>query len=260
MKKILVHEYLKVIDGVINFSHEFDLNTVKIENDIEYELVSSNSVRVDNEYDNLTLAVTYYITCSDRTSIISNIPKEDSIYKTFSKTTQLYKNNKFKVHLEICNNTYDKEFYSTLDPFYSKIKTVRNDTGNLLDDIDDEVIALYIHENSLDAFNLLKNNSDDEDVVVTNAARQYARYKTDLDLLNASYLTIVSKYGVSEKKILSLDIKEERELPELDDMMKYFKDKVSQYEEELQGSSETVAASFQKASSTSYPIDSRNSF
>lgn len=272
MKNFTIYEYKKVINGSITLSFTPLKESIMVKNG-EVSFIPSESINnklyIDSKFNNKVLSVEYIHENANNVKVVSASPNVKTLFKRTSNNDNLIFNNKYEAYLELDGEKFISRFYSKLDPLYASVSDVRMDTGTLLEEYSDFVINNCIHKNSILAYEYLQNSNSDDDysfesdteITVTTAAKQYVRYKTDLDLVNAKYLSIVGNYGTVTKKISSLDISYEQELPELADMLSYFKDKVKEYEDELKvGSTTSIAVDFVRSSSNDYPIDSRNSF
>lgn len=259
MKTIEVFEKKKSLNGCITLSFECDPDSVVVGDGELYSVVDKKTILILNKYIDKEYDIFYTYTCDEDVSVITNIPKYKSLYKTYSSDATLLNSNIYDVNLEIKDKIYKKEFHTKFNPLYSSVDKIRQDTGDLLDNIPNLEIQKFIFQNSLAVLEIV-GSEDDEEVEVTSQMKEYVRYKTDLDLVNSVYLTISGRYGMVRKDISSLKIEYEYKLPELDKMIQYFKAKVDELREDIAGATLAIA-SFTKASGTEYPIsESRNSF
>lgn len=182
-----------------------------------------------------------------------------AIYKMYSTEAKLKLNSMYKFHLEYDEN-FDMEFTSKYDPFFTTIKTIRNDTGTLLDNVKDETIADLIYDNSLYVINKLGDKADDLNEKVPLHVKNVVRYKTDIDLCYAIYLSKSGKLGSFKKKLADLDVSNDVKLPFLSDMLSRFKELLKPNEDILDGDNADYTMGFVKAKSKTYPVDSRGVF
>lgn len=271
MKNFTIYEYKKVINGSITLSFTPLKDSIKVRNG-EVPFIPSESIKnkiyVDSKFEHKVLSVEYIHENSNNVKVVSASPNVKTLFNRTSNTDNLIFNNKYEAYLELDGEKFISRFYSKLDPLYASVNDIRMDTGTLLEEYSDFVINNCIHKNSILAYEFLEsaNSSDDyfsenTEIVVSTAAKQYVRYKTDLDLVNAKYLSIVGHLGTVNKKISSLEVTYEQDLPELADMLSYFKEKVKEYEDELKvGTTSTIAVGFVRSSQNEYPVESRNSF
>lgn len=183
-----------------------------------------------------------------------------AIYKMYSTDAKLKLNSIYKFHLEYDEN-FDMEFTSKYDPFFTTIKTIRNDTGTLLDNVKDETIADLIYDNSICVIDKLGDSSDDiSEGKVPLHVKNFVRYKTDIDLCYAIYLSKSGKIGSFKKKLADLDVSSEVKLPYLSDMLSRFRELLKPNEDLLNGDNSDYTMGFVKAKSTKYPVGSRGVF
>lgn len=272
MKTFTIHEYKRVEDGSIKASFEPNEDSIKVNRGKTFFYVNKfdrSIIYLDDNYEGKVVSVTYEYSCNNNVKVYSVVPNAPALFNKYSDEDSLISNNIYEASLEIDNVEYKSSFLSRIEPLYSSVSVIRSDTGTLLEEYTDFMITNCINRNSLLAYDILKNSVDEDDyttssddeVEITSAAKQFVRYKTDLDLVNAKYLSIVGNLGTNKKKISSLDIETTQDLPELEDMLSYFREKVKEYEDELKlGTSTSIAVTFVKASGSTYPVDSRNSF
>lgn len=184
-----------------------------------------------------------------------------ALYKLYSDLAKFKFNCKYKFNLELNeDDCFITEFSSKYNPFYSTVKTVRNDTGNLLDDISDDIISDIIFDNSLLVDDKLGEDTDLSEGIPL-YIKNYVRYKTDLDLCYAIYVTKSGKLGSFKKKLSDLEVSNEIKLPDLENMLSRFKELIKPNESQLENSSgDASIASFVKAQATEYPVSARGVF
>ena len=206
-------------------------------------------------------------------NIISyNSSNSVSLFYKYGSVEKLLNNNLYTVTIPLKNKSIKEikwSFSTKLSPFISKISTIRRDTGELLEHVTDEIISKVIYSNSQEAVDLYQeyldsdsNTSSVKTVDLTSLpkyVKSWVRYKTDIDLVYAAYLTIAGKYGSIVKKIGYLDIENSVKKPDLDAMLSLFQKKFDAVDEQLNNSS-TAVNNCVKAGNTSYPINERNSF
>lgn len=267
MKLIDIIEQKEIVEGIVELTHTAKDGIIVVYEGLEFSILDETKIMFDPIHNGKKVLLSYTHECEDDTEIITNNPRANSLYKSYGSGTYLNTNNQYTVELEFSKEqSYKKVFNSKFDPFFGTVKKIRTDTGSLLDDYTDLHIAQVLHENSILAIELATKNAEedsDEELVITKEMKLYARYKTDLDLVNAMYISIASKYGKVAKKLSTLDIEYEQKLPDLKGMIGYFEDKVKKLEEDiLSASNDTtgIIVSFRKANGTNYPVDDRNSF
>lgn len=135
------------------------------------------------------------------------------------------------------------------------------DTGDILSSVADEIILRIIYMNSKEGIELYESTIDDNttDITYPKVLNSWVRYKTDMDLIHAAYLTISGKYGTVAKKIGPIDISQTIKLPYINEMLSRFKDKFEQIQSSLTSSTATPLSAV-KAGDKDYPISERMSF
>lgn len=254
---------------------EFELNKLVIKTSLSVFinglLQSSKGVYTVDDY---ILSFNDPLTPGDIVSVVSflkddklNISVIDtdskvSLFKRYAGKRQLVNNAKYILSLFIKGKQIKLSFTSRYSPLYTTAKIIRQDCGELLDNITDDVINRVIYDNSIYAKSIYDEKNSGS-VTTTDTLptyiNRYVRYKTDLDLVNAAYLSLSGKNGSIQKNIGPINIIKSFKLSYVDDMMKYFKNQLAPEDSRLKGRS-TNYKSFVKANSTSYPINERMSF
>lgn len=228
----------------------------------DYELTNGNEYKNQNNVLTFTnpleigdkIQIEYSI--SDTVKIVTkNAYDKNSLYKIFSSNAKLKFNHTYNFSLNIEKETFSSKFYSKHDPFYTTIKKIRMDTGDLLDHATDYQIAQLIYLHSKDVQDTLGDSSSEIPVYATNVVR----YQTDIDLCWQIYLSISGKYGVFKKKIGTIEVDQEVKLPYIETMIKRFKELLKPNEELLNGDN-TTTASFVRAGNTTYTVTNRGVF
>lgn len=193
--------------------------------------------------------------------ITKNSYSRNTLFKYFSSNTKFKSNQIYDFILNVNEEEYKTEFLTKYDPFYTTIEKIRLDTGDLLANIPDSQIAKVIYINSKEAYDKLveaATNSDEETTTVTTIptyAKNYVRYKTDIDFCYAIYLSISGKYGTQTKKVGDIQIESTVKLPYIDNMIARFKELLKPNEDAFGVTSTLVSATFVKAQSSSYPAE-----
>jgi hypothetical protein len=192
---------------------------------------------------------------SDSVKIVTkNSYAKDALYKIFSSNVKLKLNHTYTYSLNVEGENFSSQFYTKHDPFYTTVKKIRLDTGDLLDGATDFQIAQVIYMYSKEVYDTL-NGASDIPVYATNVVR----YKTDIDLCYAIYLSISGNYGKVDKKVGTIEISKEVKLPMIEAMIKRFKELLGPNEANLEGTGGTTAA-FVRAGNTSYTVTNRGVF
>lgn len=195
----------------------------------------------------------------DNIKIVTKNPYAKSIYKIFNKDAKFKNNETYTFNINIKGKDYQTTFKTKYSPFYTTAKKIRMDTGDLLTLVEDDIINSIIYQNSKEVDEIIAKNELELGDTIPTYVRNYVRYKTDIDLCYAAYLSISGRYGKQKKELNDLVIESTVNLPDLEEMLKRFKDLLKRAEEELQGEVSYVEA-FVKAGDTSYPVSSRGLF
>lgn len=194
-----------------------------------------------------------------------NSYSKTALFKLFSNLIKLKYNHIYNFTLPIYDRENNKEvnfstqFYSKHDPYYTTVKKIRLDTGDLLVNATDAQISKLIYLNSKDVNDILTNGDGGTPDEVTVAATNVVRYRTDIDLCWAMYLSASGKYGVISKKIGNIEIEKNIKVPYIEIMIKHFKELLATNEDLLNGG-DTTPVSFVKANATSYTVSNRGVF
>lgn len=188
------------------------------------------------------------------------VPMQE-LYPLYTSELTLATNTTYDYILHLKGEVFSKKYRTKYDPYYTTIKTIRNDTGSLLKSIKDDGIDKLIHENSLVVEDLLGDRLEGEFTVdgkVTLPVSNYVRYKTDIDIVNAIYLSMCGRYGKFDKMLGTLEVSNDYKLPELEDMLARFKELLKLYEDAFKGPDTPL--SFRKSSSNEYTVIQRGIF
>lgn len=188
---------------------------------------------------------------------------DEVLFKRFDDEVHLKNNQEYTIEVTLLDKTSEFKFTSRYSPLYSTVKLVRMDIQELIEHIPDDTINFTIWQNSILAQEIAASNTVTTitltDDAPTTAAKYFARYKTEIDLVYAIYLAISGKVGKSSKKLGNIQIDLQIDLPTLKNMLDELKKKLAPYQNTLSGVG-AKGAGFVKAGGTSYPITSRRSF
>lgn len=197
--------------------------------------------------------------------ITKNPYAKNSLYKIFGSKPRLKFNHTYDMIVDIDGQEINSSIQVKYNPFYSTVKRIRQDTGTLLDNVSDEIIASIIYDNSklvvdkLGGMEEVGNNSAFEKGAPS-YVKNYVRYKTDIDLCYSIYLSKSGNAGAYTKKLGDLDVSNEIKIPYLSDMLSRFKELLRPNEEKLEGDDSNNVQAFVKAKKTEYPITNRRLF
>lgn len=187
--------------------------------------------------------------------VTKNSYNRNALFKIFSSNINFKFNHTYEFVLPVQGKLFSTEFETEHDPFYTTVKKIRLDTGDLLNKVSDNQIAALIYQYSKEVQDVLGDDADSIPVYASNVVR----YKTDIDLCWAIYLSISGKYGVKSKKVGTIEIEKNIKVPYIETMVKRFKELLAPNEELLNGDQDTVL-SFVKAKSTEYTVPNRGVF
>lgn len=255
---------LETVETTFTQTEEVKEDSFKIDVDNEGRLETSKLDTFNNvlvapkmNLNDKKVKVKYIHQTDDDVVVFTKNKNKDSLFKAYGSVSLKY-NHKYLFNVNIDKENFSTDFVSKLDPFYSSVDKIRKDTGDLLENVSDETISYLIYSNS----KYVKDKLDEKDVEeVPYYAKQFVRYKTDMDLINAIYLTLSGRIGSVNKKIGIISIDKTMKIPYINDMLGYFKDLAKNYEDMLEniGDNGTVAT-FVKASNSKYPLDERRNF
>ena len=192
---------------------------------------------------------------SDTVKIVTkNAYSKDSLYKIFCSNAKLKLNHTYNFSIKVEDKVFTEKFHTKHDPFYTTIKKIRMDTGDLLEHATDFQIAQLIYLHSKDVQDIL-GDATDIPVYATNVVR----YNTDIDLCWQIYLSMSGKVGITKKKVGTIEVDKEFKLPYIDTMLKRFKELLKPNEELLNGDKKTTV-SFVRAGNTAYTVTNRGVF
>lgn len=219
------------------------------------------------------IAITSLYTSSNNISLnVVNMNKytHNGIFNLYGQTAKLKTNQKYSVNINIKGFNISWDFVSKVYPLLSNIKNVRRDTGEVLIGYSDKDIMETLYENTKDVLQQYKDvaTADTGSISTVDISdlskvplylTNWVRYKTDLDLCNAVYMTLCSRYGKVEKVDGPIDITQEIKIPRLDNMLKNLQKKFDQADK-LLNKEEIASDYFVKANSTTYPLNKRVKF
>lgn len=225
--------------------------------------------------------------------IVSPSTKRASLFKYYGNETRFYHNQKIHVHISIKPKakTFDPldidfNFIPKCYPYFSNVKKIREDTKNMLNDVTDEYINYLIFINSKQAVEVIRNSYT---AVVTYAGsfptvsysminmlttttgsflpnsaippfiKEWVRYKTDLDLVNAVYIDVTTSPN-TKKELGEMSITYKTNIANIKQLLDRFQQLYDNFDNLLCGNGKTDASFVRAGRSNPYPIQPRNSF
>lgn len=245
----------------------------------DYIQLDSHNIQFNNKLERGTIIDVSSIYNSNliKIDVIGNNAKsKNSIFKKYSDNKKLFTNSSFNINISFKEDKYSAiewSFDSKLDPMFSTVKRIRLDTGDILNGYEDKDILDTLYMNTKQVLELylqnLTNQSENDSSVTTydtvddmlknlesfpTACTNWVRYKTDIDLVNACYISISAKYGTQEKNIGPIETTSTVKLPDYDNLLKRFQSLFDKADSEVSGEGTLAVASFVKAGDTSYTI------
>lgn len=222
------------------------------------------------EEDSTTIRFNYTVTAGNEVIITSLFSSEGltvdvigtnrtssrSLYTKFSTAFKLKFNNRYRMEVAIKDKAHSFEFTSKFNPYYTTISKIRLDTGDLLEGATDEQIGFMIYLNSKEASDLIAAQNTALGVsslaatTVSNSTKAWVRYKTNMDLVNAVYLSLTGVSGQVSKQIGDIQIDRTVKIPYLKDMLDRFKQLFKPYDELIRANGVLAMQAFVKASTT----------
>lgn len=173
---------------------------------------------------------------------------------TYGEEERLLPNQEYHLSLSIKGETLqDVQFTSRYTPLYSTVKIIRSDFRTLFADYTDHEIYQSIHMNSL-----LANELAGEDLSADTPfyAKQYVRYKTEMDIITEVMVKVTSQSGSQEKSLGEFRIATDFKAPKLDGILKLLQTRLMAWEIQLTGATVDAGSSV-RAGASEYPLRGR---
>lgn len=221
------------------------------------------------EYDTTTIEFKYQLSGEDvvvtehriylNQKIVDVINDRDTgLFHKYGIEDRLMENQKYSVVFDHGFSKLETHFYTKIYPLFTNVPTIRNDFQGMFEEIADHQILFQIYQNGVLAMNIAQTEEDgsgtsqqqdiqdavDNRTQIPFYARQFVRYRTELDFVLAIYFAISGKGGAQSKVLGSLEIERRYRLGEIEPLLKELKSRLKPWEQELRGSSGTrIAAS-----------------
>lgn len=216
-------------------------------------------------YDTGRIVFNNPLDAGDTVSIISNVAskkvnleiispgradKPNALYKKYGTVRRLKHNNKYEVSIVINKEVFRWHFISRLSPLLCTSRKIWEDIGEFIEGFTEEYIHSMLYSNSKAVIELIDELANQEDPVenVTytvdedgvykgshSAVRDWVRYKTDIELIEARYYGISLRYGSVRKEIGDISIEKNTKLPYLDNLLDDLKKKFDDADEKIRG-------------------------
>lgn len=192
--------------------------------------------------------------------LVVGLPHQQALFRKYQSQPVLEANRIYKMNLKFKHQPLvELKFTTTLDPCLATVKEIKRDLGKFIEEVADEVLLKIIFENSQLVEDLAGDGADLSGDSLLKVKKKWVRFKTDCDLVETIYLGMAKDFGTFKKVIGDITISNTQNLPGLETLLKRFKDKVQEAEDELAGSSGNFVSSFVKASNT-YTYSERGTF
>lgn len=251
-------EYVSVM-GTKEGSFKIFKNGTELLNGFSTE---ENLINLDSPQEEYTeVGLSYdYDPVSPLTKIIgTNNYSPNAVFKKYGQDRKLKNNTTFNISISLNSSPIEWSFSSKYSPSYATVQSVRNDCGDILSGVTDYQIALCIYKNSKEADENIEANEIEVTSGIPSSIKKWVRYKTDLDLINAVYLSLCGSSGTVNRELGIIKVQKVVELPVLKTMMEYFKEKLDVYDSSISPTTSTPS-SFSRAGNIAYPLTGRNSF
>lgn len=189
--------------------------------------------------------------------------KNRSMFQRYGDIETLLHNQKYTFSFVHADQEFSTSFYTKLNPFYSTIKRIQSDLGDIIDDVTDERLAFLIFDNSI----LSQNIASEENLALLESEdkvpyvfKQFVRYRTELDLMTSVYLQLSGRQGEVKKTLGELEISRKQNFGALDlkGILSELKGKLKEWEKLLRGTtaSSPVRSAIRGGSTNPYPLAS----
>lgn len=184
----------------------------------------------------------------------------------YGTETRLQENQLYTIALKVKGQELKVvSFTSRYNPLFSTVRMIRSDFRDLFSTYSDDDINRLIHDNSKLAIELTAQSANGTTIDVNAedgipyAARQYVRYKTELDLATDLFLTLSTKSGTEDKTLADMRIMKQVQLPYIDSILKVLQQRLASWEAQLIGM-RAAPSSAVRAGGTAFPLNGRVNF
>lgn len=258
MASILVQDIYIPKDGqkIIYLSRPYNPGSIRV-------LVNGDEAIVDEEYREAkeSIEFLYELNSMDYVVVEQEIefrrPNPRVIGDAFKKTgdeNRLMPNQRYDVKLSYQDQEFSYSFWTELSPLFTSVPIIRGDLGSVIDGIADSAIQFQIYQNSVLATQIAETPINPEEELPL-YVKQYVRYRTELDLLNAMFFAIAGKSG-SDKKILGqMEVTRYYKVEDVSKLIADIQNKLRGPETELRGL-RMVAGAVRGGNNAAYPLTS----
>lgn len=173
----------------------------------------------------------------------------------YSTEPRLKPNQQYSVVFNVKGEETQLTFASEYSPLFSTAKIVRNDFKKLLTIYSDDEINRFIHDNSKLALEMANPTFTEDEVPYY--AKQYVRYKTELDLMTDVLFTLSTEGGAHEKLLGDMKVMKEVRAPYIESMIKLLQQRLLPWEIQLGGLRASPQSGVRSGAVAEYPLNPR---
>lgn len=229
----------------------------------DYTEVDEVTIRFAFQLSSDDIVITQHHVYFDDKNITVIGEKNRSLFQRYGDVETLMNNQKYTLSFVHADQEFSTSFYTKLNPFYSTIKRIRSDLGDIIDDVTDERLSFLIFDNSI----LSQNIASEENLALLESEekvpyvfKQFVRYRTELDLMTSVYLKLSGRQGEVKKTLGELEISRKQNFGALDlkGILSELKGKLKEWEKALRGTttSSPVRSAIRGGTTNPYPLSS----
>jgi hypothetical protein len=201
--------------------------------------------------------------------LVEVISDTKGLFSRYGTGDRLLNNQKYTAIFNYNGQTFQTTFYTKMSPLFTSLPVIKNDMADAFDSFDEYKLLLQIYLNSVLALNIagedqLKEIQDalNNGTQLPYYAKQFVRYRTELDMMLAIYFSLSGRSGVSERKQLGeLTVDRSNRFVatmNIEPLLAELKTKVATWEKILRGnkSKSPVRSAVRGGSSNPYPLTS----
>lgn len=254
MDKHAISVYLNGMLSPINFDYiELDQYTIRFKFQLSSEdvVITQQSVWFDDK-------------------VVSVIGEKDAgLFSKYGAGKRLLENQKYTAIFKYADQTFTTSFFTKMSPMFSSVSVIKSDMADAFDSFDINQLMMQIYLNSVLALNIAGETQLEEINTAMTAktqlpyyAKQFVRYRTELDMMTALWMSLSKSSGTSEKKTLGELSVERRNsflgTQNIEPFLSDLKEKSKTWEKLLRGgtTSSPMATAVRGGSSYAYPLTS----
>lgn len=176
----------------------------------------------------------------------------------YGKQQRLMNNHKYTVTFKAKGITKITTFTSRYSPMYSTLRIIRNDLGDIFEEIPDDAINFSIWQASL----LAAEIADEDfftDGIPSVAVKQYVRYKSEYTILRRILLHLSAYAGEGTKTLGEFTVTEKNNAPYIKDLLGTIGSELNKWEIAITTPITNLGAT-RALTNYPYPLNDRVSF